>query len=236
MDQPTDPKAIVAILKARRRKARDKRYPGLNSNKPKKVKEKKPRVFSAEEREAARQRMLARNPNPKGEPMAPERRAKIKESCNASEKHKSNTAKMLADPKRVEKGIKTKLDRGLPIFRKPKPKTREKKKPVRGTVGNLIAVDGRGSPRYTAYWVSPVDAKYQLKIATILVIKYGRPRDPWGNFMRPKHPEHIFGIPVVDVDPVIIPPDEVLPPKKPDVPAASENPDRIHRSYGKGYR
>lgn len=145
-------------------------------------------------------------PVPKGSKRSPEVIAKIKESCAKSAKHKAATERMLSDPDRMKK-----IAKALKPLYKQKAKEREQlkrkaKKLARSPIGRLVAVDTNGNPRYTALWVSQVEPGFTLTIATAKVIKFGRPRDPWGNFMKPVHPEYIFGMPLRNGEELVHPP------------------------------
>jgi hypothetical protein len=48
------------------------------------------------------------------------------------------------------------------------------------------------SPIATTTWQSPQQETYRLTIRTELVLKYGKPRDPWGNFMHPVKADDLF--------------------------------------------
>lgn len=237
----------LAAIKAGFRAYWNKRLAKRNP-KPPKVKRTKEEL--AEEK---RQRLLANPINPKGGTIPEERRLRIKATCATSEKYRANIDKLLSDPERGKKIAKTLAKiRAKKNKEKQAKKKREKVDP-RCTIGRLIAVDGAGKPRYSATWVSPVDPTYQVKVATSKVIKHGRPRDPLGNFMNPKHPEHIFGLPIRNGDPVVHPPNSlqngVSEPARPEGvdgkdPAAvggvrvgvgddSVTPERLYRRYHK---
>jgi hypothetical protein len=139
-------------------------------------------------------------------------RAKMKENWHSkSPARVAALEKMLADPDRVKKILKTTKPRRDKARKEKLAQKKKRLKNTRAPLGRLIAVDGRSKPRYYALWVSPVEPEYRLSVATLKVIKYGRPRDPWGNFMRPVHPEYIFGLPLRNGDQLVQPPHKTNP-------------------------
>lgn len=164
--------------------------------------------MSPERREALRQQLLANPINKKGNKLSEERKQKIREGCARSEKHKANTRKMLADPTRVKRAAKKNRANNRRKRAERKAQKKRQLKGTRATLGRLIALDGRDQPRYYATWVSPVEPSFKVTVRTLRVLKFGRPRDPWGNFMKPLHPEHIFGMPIRNGDPLVYPPNK----------------------------
>jgi uncharacterized short protein YbdD (DUF466 family) len=171
-----------------------------NPPKPKKTKE--------QLSEEKRQRLLANPIRKKGQPLSEATRLKIKESCAKSAKFKANTANMLADPDRVKKVVKANKARHRIKVQERKAQEKRRLKAQRAPLGRLIALDGRDQPRYYATWVSPVEPSYKVTVRTLKALRFGRPRDPWGNFMKPLHPEHIFGMPIRNGEQLVYPPNK----------------------------
>lgn len=170
-----------------------------------------PRTWSIEERRALSQRLKA---NPLMKSLSPEQKVAHKLRTRAgvasSEKHKKAVEWLgmlwedpVAHARMVKKTQATRREKGLGK----KAKKTKKKKPARMMLSKLIPLDGSSKPRYDAVWVSPVDPDYSVKMKTLKVIKHGRPRDPWGNYMVPKYPEQLFGFPITNNgDPLVYPP------------------------------
>jgi hypothetical protein len=124
----------------------------------------------------------------------PEVREKLRKGSQ-SEKAKAALAKMLADPDRVRKAVAARKANA----KKKRKKIPENPPPPPPTDIRSILPHSKtsgGGTKYSHVWVSVVEKKYRLTVSLTLVLKFGRPRDPWGHFMVPLSPEKLFGAPV----------------------------------------
>ncbi len=126
---------------------------------------------------------------PKGGKESPETREKriaamLKSPAvleNIRKVNERNAARLLA----------TKMERN---HRKAMKRLKQKRRiKAKGRPSDLLGIDSKGNRVYDSRWYSTIKPEFTVVVKTLMVIKYGRPRDPWGAFMKPKDPALLFG-------------------------------------------
>lgn len=97
---------------------------------------------------------------------------------------------------KLKKIHKQKLKETAPARKRKKQTLKERalrKKRARGKPSDVLPRSADGKIIYNSVWVSTVNKRYCVTMKTLIAIKFGRPRDPWGAYMVPKNPELLFG-------------------------------------------
>lgn len=123
----------------------------------------------------------------KGCTNSPEHRRKQSEAAKNSKYVTKAFNKMMADPERIAKMVATKAKNRA----KREAEARKHRHPGLVTIDEMFPLKKKNMNFF--WWSSRIKPAYKVKVSLKSVIKFGRPRDPWGFYMNLIRPELIFG-------------------------------------------